>query len=125
MCAGGSKLGPSLEHRLVTTYFQATIELRGEHVELFCQNMKERVLPIVERVGWKLIAGFMQSTGRFNTVVDIWQLDDLNHYERGLQALTSHPDYPVIAAAIALAVERETVVFMNRAPYLPAQRMLA
>jgi len=108
----------------VTTYFQATIELRGEHVELFCRNMQERLLLIVEGIGWKLIAAFMQSSGRLNTVVDIWQLDDMNHYERGLHALTTHPDYQVIAAAIALSVERETIVFMNRAPYLPAQRML-
>ena len=108
----------------MTTYFQATIELRGEHVELFCKNMRERVLPIVEGKGWKLIAAFIQSSGRFNTAIDIWQLEDLNHYERGLNALTTHPDYPIIAAALALSVERETVVFMNRAPYLSAERML-
>lgn len=103
----------------MTTYFHATIELRAEHVDLFCHNM-QRLLPIVAASGWKLIGAYMQSSGRLFTVIDIWQLDDLNHYERGLQALTTHPDYPVIAAAIALAVERETIVFMNHAPYLPA-----
>lgn len=66
----------------------------------------------------------MQSSGRLNTIIDIWQLDDLNHYDRGLQSLIAHPDYPVIAAAIALSVERETIVFMNGASYLPAGRML-
>ena len=109
----------------MTTYFQATIELRAEHVELFCRNMQERVVPVVEAIGWKLIAAFMQSSGRLNTVVDIWQLDDLNHYHKGMHALTSHPDYPQIAEVIAMSVERETIVFMNRAPYLATARMLA
>lgn len=107
----------------MTTYFQATIELRADRVELFCQNMQQRLLPIVESVGWKLIGAYMQSTGRLNTVIDIWELEDLNHYEHGLKTLTEHPDFPDIAAAIALAVERETLVFMNAAPYLPAARI--
>lgn len=101
-------------------YFQATIELRVEHVDSFCQNM-QRILPIVEGAGWKLIDAYLQSTGRLYTAIDIWELPDLNHYERGMQMLMTHPEYVEINAVLARAVERETIVFMNRAPYLDAR----
>jgi NIPSNAP len=98
-------------------YFQATIELHAEHVDSFCQVMR-RIVPIVEAAGWKLLDGFLQCTGRLNTAIDIWELPDMNHYERGLQALAEHPDFAEISALLARAVQRETVAFMNRASYL-------
>jgi hypothetical protein len=105
----------------MATYFQTTIELRAEHVESFCQVMR-RIVPIVEAAGWKLLDAFMQSTGRLNTAIDTWELPDMNHYELGLQTLMTHPEYAELGAVLACAVERETVVFMNRAPYLDAYR---
>lgn len=101
----------------MAAYFQTTVELRAEHVESFCQVMR-RIVPIVEAAGWKLLDAFMQSTGRLNTAIDIWELPDMNQYELGLQILTTHPEYAEIGAVLARAVERETIVFMNRAPYL-------
>jgi hypothetical protein len=105
----------------MAAYFQATIELRAEHVDSFCEAMR-RVVPIVEDVGWKLLDGFLQSTGCLNTAIDIWELPDMNHYERGLQTLVAHPAFAEISTVLTRAVQRETIVFMNRAPYLDACR---
>lgn len=105
----------------MAAYFQTTVELRAEHIESFCQVMR-RIVPIVEAAGWKLLDAFLQSTGRLSTAVHIWELPDMNHYELGMQGLTLHPDFVAISAVLARAVERETIVFMNRAPYLGAHR---
>ena len=105
----------------MAAYFQATIELRAEHVDNFCQVMR-RIVPIVEDAGWELLDSFLQSTGRLNTAIDIWELPDMNHYERGLRALTEHPAFVEISAVLVRAVQRETIVFMSRAPYLDACR---
>jgi hypothetical protein len=98
-------------------FFQATIELRAEGVSKFLQTM-EIVLPIATAAGWKLKGAFLQRTGRLHTVIDIWELEDYNHYDRGLQAIAANARFPEIAAALAETVERETTVFMERAPYM-------
>ena len=101
----------------MAVYFQATIELCAEGVAKFIQTM-EVVLPIAQSAGWKLVGAYMQRTGRLHTVIDIWELEDYNHYDRGLQAIAKSPNFPQIAAALAETVERETTVFMDRAPYM-------
>jgi hypothetical protein len=101
----------------MAVYFQATIELRAEGIAKFLQTM-EMVLPIAERAGWKLVGAYMQRTGRLHTVIDVWELEDYNHYDRGLKAIAADERFPQIAAALAETVERETTVFMERAPYM-------
>ncbi len=102
----------------MAVYFQATIELRAEGIAKFYQTM-EIVLPIATAAGWKLRGAYMQRTGRLHTVIDIWELEDFNHYDRGLQAMARHARFPEIAAGLTESVERETTVFMDRAPYMP------
>jgi hypothetical protein len=101
----------------MAVYFQATIELRAERVAKFYRTM-ETILPIVERAGWKLAGAYTQRTGRLHTVIDLWELEDLNHYDRGLKALGGEKNYAEIAAALAECIERETTVFLDRAPYM-------
>jgi hypothetical protein len=101
----------------MAVYFQATIELRAERVAKFYRTM-ETILPIVEKAGWKLAGAYTQRTGRLHTVIDLWELEDLNHYDRGLKALGGEKNYAEIAAALAECIERETTVFLDRAPYM-------
>jgi hypothetical protein len=51
-------------------------------------------------------------------VIDLWELEDLNHYDRGLKALGGEKNYAEIAAALAECIERETTVFLDRAHYM-------
>ena len=101
----------------MAVYFQATIELRADAVETFLHTM-EIVVPIAEKAGWKLTGAYMQRSGRLHTVIDIWELEDYNHYDRGLHAIAADPRFPQISAALAESIERETTVFMQKAPYL-------
>lgn len=100
----------------MSIHLQATLEIEAAGFERFVATMA-RAVPILESVGWKLDGAFMHCTGRLNSVVDLWRLEDYNHYERGMQALMNHADFPQIRQALAETVRNETLVFMQRLAY--------
>lgn len=99
-------------------YLQATIELKAEGVPRFMEAIA-KIVPILGKEGMRLALAFMQRTGRLNTVIDVWELEDMNHLDRALGVLAAHPDFPAIKAALDASVERETLVFGNKLPYAP------
>lgn len=101
-------------------YMQSTIELKAGGVERFSETMVELVA-IVEAEGWRLVNAIMQVSGRLHTGIDLWQLDDLDHYQRGLAALRGHARFAQIAAILGETIERETVVFGVEAGWMPAR----
>jgi len=105
----------------MSLWMQSTLELRAGDRAHFHAAMAD-VVAAVEREGWLLVTAFEQITGRLHTAIDIWRLPDLDSYARGLAALRSHPRFPDISAALAAAIERETVVIGARAPWLPEGR---
>jgi NIPSNAP len=100
----------------MSIHLQATLEIQAAGFERFVATMAQAV-PILEAVGWKLDSAYMHCTGRLSTVVDLWQLEDYNHYDRGMQALMTHPAFPQIRQALADTVRNETLVFMQRLAY--------
>ncbi len=101
----------------MSVYLHTTLETRPDKFQKFCETMQE-IVSIVEQEGWKLAGAFMQRTGRLHNVIDLWELEDYNHFDRGLQALGRHPRFPHISAALAECVISETIVFADRAPYM-------
>lgn len=100
----------------MSIYLQATLEIEGTGMARFTEVMGEAI-PILEGVGWKLNAAYLHCTGRLNTVIDHWELDDLNHFERGMQALTGHPRFPAIHQVLGETVRNETLVFLQKFDY--------
>jgi hypothetical protein len=98
-------------------YLQATLEVKAAGLSRFCDIMAETVA-ILEGQGWKLVGAFVQRTGRLHTVIDLWELEDFNHYDRALRALTAHPRFPHIKTVLEETVTTETVVFADKAPYM-------
>ncbi len=101
----------------MSVFLQATIEVHAAGMEKFMGAMAELV-PIVEDAGWKLRGAFVSRTGRVHTVIDLWELDDYNHMDRGMKALAAHPRFSTFAPVIAETVKNETLVFMDKAPYM-------
>jgi hypothetical protein len=91
----------------MSIYMQSTIELNGAGFVPFLEAMPQAVA-----------GAFVQETGRLSTVVDLWELQDMNHYHRGLQQLVAAPFYPQFKAVLDASVERETIVLLERAPYM-------
>jgi len=101
----------------MSTYLHVTLEVEAAGLARFHQAMGQ-ALPILEGAGWRLAGAFVQRTGRLNTVIDLWELEDFNHYDRGIKALTGHAAFKDIAATLAETVRNETIVFADRAPYM-------
>ncbi len=101
----------------MSVHLHVTLEVHAAGMEKFCATMED-ALAILEPIGWKLRGAFVQRTGRLNTVIDLWELDDFNHFDRGIKALGSHAKAKQILAALAETVISETVVFADRAPYM-------
>ncbi len=100
----------------MSVYLHVTLELTGAGTARFVEVMGEAV-PILESHGWKLFAAFLQRTGRLNTAIDIWELEDFDHFDRGIQALVGHPRFAVIKQGLDEAVQKETVVLATKAPF--------
>jgi len=99
------------------TYLQATLKVDAAGLSRFCAAMAE-ITPILEGQGWKLRGAFIQRTGRLNSVIDLWELEDFNHLDRALLALAAHPSFADLKAVLDETVKSETLVFADKAPYM-------
>lgn len=100
----------------MSVFVQATIHVRSAGMAKFAGAISQLV-EIMESHGWKLSSAFISRTGRLNTVVDIWELDDFAHFDSALGKAITDPRFPAIKAALDETVEDETLVFLNKAPW--------
>jgi hypothetical protein len=100
----------------MSVYLHVTLEVHAAGMRKFIATMAE-IVPIVEGAGWKLVGAYVQRTGRLNTVIDLWELEDYNHYGRGTSAIGNHPRARELVAALSETVQSETIVFADKAPY--------
>jgi len=101
----------------MTVYVHVTLKVKAAGVTDFVATMKKAV-PILEAHGWRLVLALAQRTGRLNTVIDIWELEDFDHFDRGLKGLTADPRFPEIKAVLDANVQSETIVFADRLNYV-------
>jgi hypothetical protein len=102
----------------MTVFLHVTLEVHASGLRRFLEGMDKTAVPFLERQGWRLAGAFVQRTGRLGAVIDLWELDDFQHYDRALQAFMSDPDFQTFAAMLAETVISETVVFADRASYM-------
>ncbi|MBS0408587.1 MAG: NIPSNAP family protein [Proteobacteria bacterium] len=101
----------------MSTFAHVTLEVRAAGMAKFMAAMGEAT-PILEGHGWRLAGAFVQRTGRLNTVIDLWELEDFGHFDRALKAFIADPRFPAIKAVLDETVLSETIVFADRAPYM-------
>ena len=101
----------------MSVFMHVTLLLKQGKLPVFREAMKI-AQPIAEGAGWKLRDAFLFRSGRLNTVIDVWELEELNHYERGLAALQSSPRFEELQSKLADSVESETVCFCDRLRYV-------
>lgn len=77
--------------------------------------IRDHLVPILQDgAGWKLIGCFEQRIGRINTLIDLWQLKDYNHFTQAFAAYRADPNYPAIRILLDECVEQETLTFMEK-----------
>jgi len=95
-------------------YMKAEIGVRPGMVPAMLDLLTSRIFPILEgKGGWQMCGCFLQRTGRLNTIVDLWKLEDYGHFERAYAIFREDPDYPEIRLLLDQYVESETLVFMD------------
>ncbi|MEM7569115.1 MAG: NIPSNAP family protein [Pseudomonadota bacterium] len=97
----------------MSVYMQSTLQCTGAGLMPFLALMK-KAKPIVEAVGWRLDRAFIHNTGRFNVVVDIWELEDLNAYHTGTHALQTNPFFPEFKRGLDEFLLSEEVIFLTK-----------
>ena len=102
----------------MSVFLHVTLEIHAAGLARFLEGMEHTAVPILEREGWRLAGAFVQRSGRLGNVIDLWELDDYQHYDRALKALAADPSFPGFRAMLAETVISETVVFAEAASYM-------
>ncbi len=100
----------------MSVYLIANIEVKASGFARFSEAMG-RMLPILEKAGWKLAGAFAVRVGQLNTVIDVWELNDHNHMNIGMGAVAQDPGFPEIQAALGETIIRETLSFADKLTY--------
>ena len=98
-------------------YLHATLKLSYAGMGKFLA-MAPRLKAAVESEGWVLVNGLIFQTGRFNTVVHIWKVRDMNHYYETIQKLQQRAEFGEIYAVLCESVVEETLALAEAVPYL-------
>jgi hypothetical protein len=101
----------------MSVYLHVTLEIHAAGLSRFVAGMKETAVPILEAQGWRLVGAFVQRSGRLGNVIDLWELEDYQHYHRALAAFGAHPSFQAFKAMLEETVISETVVFAESLPY--------
>jgi hypothetical protein len=101
----------------MSTFIHVTLEVKANGVAKFVEAMGEAT-PLLEGWGWKLHGAFIQRTGKLNTVIDVWELEDFVAFDAVLKKFVAHPRFAAIKAVLDETVNSETIVFADKAPYM-------
>jgi hypothetical protein len=92
-------------------YVQAQIKLHpGKQTEFV--SLLNTLMPLLNKHGWKLIGSYSAMVGRFNTVLDLWELPNPN----AVESLLSDPAFAKYAPTIHEIVEDEVLTVMSKLP---------
>ena len=107
----------------MSVYLHVTLEIHAAQLARFLEGMQKTAVPFLEREGWRLAGAFVQRSGRLGNVIDLWELDDFQHYDRALKAFAADPAFAGFKAMLEDSVISETVVFADAAAYMhPARK---
>lgn len=102
----------------MSVYLHVTLEIHAAGLTRFLDAMRDTAVPFLEKQGWRMAGAFVQRTGRLGNVIDLWELDDFQHYERALKAFSGEPDFAAFKTMLDETVISETVVFCDAASYM-------
>lgn len=100
----------------MSVFLHVTMDVKASELGRFNKVMAEAV-EILEGEGWSLFSALIQRTGKLNTVIDIWELNDFQHFDDGLQKFIANPRFAGIKKVLDETVLTETIVFAVKAPY--------
>ena len=97
-------------------FLHVTMEVREGSMCPFNEWMGKAV-DLLRKQGWRLEGGYIQRTGRLNTVIHIWELTDFQHFANGGRGYATDPEFAAIRAELDKHMLNETIVFASKSPY--------
>jgi len=103
----------------MSLYVHATIKIKpGKLFEAY--ELLGRIVPEMEKAGWKLIGAYQGIVGHTSTIVDLWEVQDANAVPALMASLSANPRMADIGPRLMeLFAEEEFLQLMVKAPYSP------
>jgi hypothetical protein len=103
----------------MSMYVHATIKIKpGKLFEAY--ELLGRIVPEMEKAGWKLLGAYQGLIGQTSTIVDIWEVADANAVPALMGALGTNPKMAEFGPRLLeLMAEEEFLQLMVKAPYSP------
>ena len=103
----------------MSMYVHATIKIKpGKIFEAY--ELLGKIVPEMEKAGWKLIGAYQGVIGQTSTIVDIWEVQDANAVPAMMAALGTNPAMAAVGPRLLeLMQEEEFLQLMVKAPYAP------
>ncbi len=98
----------------MSAYLHAEIHAVPGKLQPLLAMLKDELFPVMEAQGWKLIGCFTGLSGPRNTILDLWELRDMEHFREAYQGLVSHPNFQSLRERLDAYVESETLTFYDR-----------
>jgi hypothetical protein len=103
----------------MSMYVHATIKIKpGKIFEAY--ELLGKIVPEMEKGGWKLIGAYQGLIGQTSTIVDIWEVKDANAVPALMASLAANPAMASVGPKLLeLMQEEEFLQLMVKAPYSP------
>jgi hypothetical protein len=103
----------------MSMYVHATIKIKpGKIFEAY--ELLGKIVPEMEKAGWKLLGAYQGIIGQTSTIVDIWEVADANAVPALMASLASNPKMAEFGPRLLeLMAEEEFLQLMVKAPYSP------
>jgi NIPSNAP protein len=92
-------------------YIQSSIKLHPGKLQDFITVMNKLVL-ILKEHGWTLMGSYASTTGRLNTVLDLWEIPDVQSYLDG----AGDPELLNLVPQVNAVVEDEVITLLSKLP---------
>jgi len=79
----------------------------------------QRLLPIMEDQGWKLLASYQTIIGNLHEAYDIWEIPDADAVGAGLVGAAGDPRFGTLGADLAASIETESLSIVVKTPFSP------
>ena len=103
----------------MSVYLHVQLKVRYSHIDRYSEIFA-RMLPVLEREGWKMLGAYQALIGTYTQVIHVWRIEDPNHHPRALQAAFADQGFATAIGELAEVVEDETVQVMVPTSYGPA-----
>jgi hypothetical protein len=99
-----------------TTFLIAEIDLQFGRLAEFNEVMG-KLVPKLEREGWKLESAYMTVVGRSGHVIDVFELPDANAVQTVQAATRKDPEFLELISQLRDIVDSERTMLAVRTPY--------